>query len=106
VREAGSLIAALGGLDTLVFTGGIGEHAARVRAAVCHGLAFAGITVDADANTRDEAVIGDRSSTVQVRIVPSDEEREIACLTEGLIHECRDREATRDTSIARSRPTI
>lgn len=106
VREAGSLIAALGGLDTLVFTGGIGEHAARVRAAVCRGLAFAGITVDADANTRDEAVIGDRSSTVQVLIVPSDEEREIACLTGGLIHECRNREATRDTAIARSKPTI
>ena len=87
VREAGSLIAALGGLDTLVFTGGIGEHSNWVRAAVCRGLAFAGIALDADANTRDEAVIGHRSSTVEVRIVPADEEHEIAFLTEGLIQE-------------------
>lgn len=47
VREAGSLIAALGGLDTLVFTGGVGEHAANVRASICRGLAFAGLVLDA-----------------------------------------------------------
>jgi acetate kinase len=90
VREAGSLIAALGGLDTLVFTGGIGEHSAQVRTAVCRGLAFAGVTLDADANTRGTGLIGDRSSPVQVRIVPADEEREIALMTGGSVHGCLD----------------
>ena len=78
VREAGSLIAALGGLDTLVFTGGIGEHAAQIRAAVCHGLAFAGVALDEIANTKGRARVDDASSAVRVDIVPADEEREIA----------------------------
>ncbi|WP_082514148.1 acetate/propionate family kinase [Methylobacterium sp. Leaf465] len=86
VREAGSLIAALGGLDTLVFTGGIGEHAAEVRTAVCRGLAFAGVALDADANARAAGVIGARASRVQVRVVSADEEREIAVATGGSVH--------------------
>jgi acetate kinase len=106
VREAGSLIAALGGLDTFVFTGGIGEHAAHVRAAVCRGLAFAGIALDADANTRDAADIADRSSTVQVRIVPADEAREIARMTGASVRRCRDGEAVGNAAIVRAAPTI
>ena len=85
VREAGSLVAALGGLDTLVFTGGIGEHAAQVRAAICGGLAFAGVTLDEGANTRCDASIGGPSSLVQVWAVPADEEREIAMSVGALI---------------------
>ena len=63
VREAGSLVAALGGLDTLVFTGGVGEHAANVRAGICRGLAFANVILDAVVNNRGEASIGDPLST-------------------------------------------
>lgn len=106
VREAGSLIAALGGLDTLVFTGGIGEHSARVRAAICRGLAFTGIALDTDANASDAAVIGDQSSTVQVRIVPADEEREIACMTGSLIREFLDAGSARETALARSTASL
>jgi acetate kinase len=78
VREAGSLIAALGGVDTLVFTGGIGEHAAQVRAAVCRGLAFAGVALDAGANAGGAARIEAPGSAVAVRIASANEEREIA----------------------------
>lgn len=85
VREAGSLFAALGGLDTLVFTGGIGEHATPVRAGICRGLAFAGAVLDEAANGQGKASIGDPSSTVAIRIVPADEEREIALSVAGLL---------------------
>ena len=54
VCEAGSLIAALGGLDLIVFTGGIGEHSPRLRAAICKGLAFAGVSIDATRNEREQ----------------------------------------------------
>ena len=78
VREAGSLIAALGGIDTLVFTGGIGENAAQVRAAVCRGLAFAGVVLDGAANARGEEGIGDHRAAVEIRIVSANEESEMA----------------------------
>src|SRR5262249_50282814 len=51
-RELGSLAAALGGLDAIVFTAGIGEHAAPVRAAVCRDAAWLGVQLDAEANAR------------------------------------------------------
>lgn len=78
VREAGSLIATLGGVDTLVFTGGIGEHAVQVRAAICRGLSFAGVSLDEEANAGGEAMIEASGSAVSVRIAPANEEREIA----------------------------
>ncbi len=87
VREAGSLVAALGGLDTLVFTGGIGEHATNVRASICRGLAFAGVIPNATANGQGRASIGDPAAKVAVRVVPADEEREIALSVAGLLGE-------------------
>ena len=78
VREAGSLIAALGGIDTLVFTGGIGEHAVQVRAEICRGLAFAGVALDQVANVRGGDRIEAPGSAVAVRIANANEEREIA----------------------------
>ncbi len=56
-REIGALTASLGGLDGLVFTAGIGEHAPEIRAAVCQRLAWLGVALDADANARGDAVI-------------------------------------------------
>lgn len=87
VREAGSLVAALGGLDTLVFTGGIGEHAANVRAGICRGLAFAGVVLDEAANGQGKATIGNPAAKVAIRIVPANEEREIALSAAGLLGE-------------------
>jgi acetate kinase len=78
VRETGSLAAALGGLDALVFTGGIGENSASVRYAVCRGLAFLGLDLDPRRNTEGCPRIDRNGSTVPILVIPADEEREIA----------------------------
>jgi acetate kinase len=77
-RELGSLAAAAGGLDTLVFTAGIGEHAAPVRTAVCRQSAWLGIELDEAANERGAERISLPSSSVSVWVIPTDEERMIA----------------------------
>ncbi len=74
----GGFVAALSGLDTLVFSGGIGEHASAVRSRVCEGLAFLGIELDGARNAADAAVISADASRVVVRVIPTDEERVIA----------------------------
>lgn len=80
VREVGSLAAALGGLDALVFTAGIGENAAPVRAKVCAPLAWLGVELDAHANEgHGLRRISTEASRVAVWVVPTDEERMIAC---------------------------
>lgn len=77
-KAIGALGAALGGIDVLVFTGGIGEHAPTIRARACEGLGFMGVALDAARNAGNEAVISAPESDVVVRVVASDEEREIA----------------------------
>ena len=73
-REAGALTAALGGLDMLVFTAGVGEHRADIRARVCSQLAHLGIELDAPANARHERVISTPDSRVTVLVEPTNEE--------------------------------
>ena len=77
-RELGSLSAATRGLDALVFTAGIGEHAAGVRAAVCEQSAWLGIELDAEANARHATRISTAGSPVSVWVLPTDEELMIA----------------------------
>ncbi|MEZ5932208.1 MAG: acetate/propionate family kinase [Alphaproteobacteria bacterium] len=77
-REVASLAAALQGLDGLVFTAGIGERAATIRADVCHGLAWLGVTLDDAANARHAPIISSPSSDVEVRVMPANEEKMIA----------------------------
>jgi acetate kinase len=77
-RELGGLAAALGGLDGLVFTGGIGAHSALVRERVCEGLDWIGITLDPEANAADARVISAAGSRAAVLVIPTDEERVIA----------------------------
>jgi acetate kinase len=77
-REVGALAAALGGLDALVFTAGIGEHAAAVRARVCRGLAWLGLELDEAANAAGEPRISTAAAKVSAWAVPTDEERMIA----------------------------
>ena len=74
----GAYAAVLNGLDTLVFTGGIGEHAAEVRAKICSGLDYLGIRFDIDANLRNAEVISLPASQCTVRVVPTDEDLMIA----------------------------
>ncbi len=77
-REAGALVSSLGGLDGLVFTAGIGEHAAPVRAAICERLGWLGVLLDDDANARGGARISHKDSRVEVRVIPTGEEAMIA----------------------------
>ena len=74
----GSYAAVLGGLDTLVFAGGIGENASVIRARICAGLDFLGIKLDQATNERSEPVISIGESRVTVRVIPTDEEAMIA----------------------------
>jgi acetate kinase len=70
--------AVLGGLDMLIFAGGIGEHSARVRSGVCEGLRFLGILIDEQRNQANQGAISDSGSAVGVSIVASQEDRQIA----------------------------
>ena len=85
VREAGSLMAALGGLDALVFTAGIGEHAPAVRAAICAGLAWAGIALDETRNEAGAGRISRDGSGIAVYVIPADEEAPIARAVDRLV---------------------
>jgi acetate kinase len=76
--HVGALTAALGGIDGLVFTGGIGEHAALIRERVCRGLAWLGLELDSAANERHQPCISTPASKVSAWVVPTDEERMIA----------------------------
>jgi acetate kinase len=77
-RELGSLAAALGGLDAVVFTGGIGEHAAPVRENICHTTAWLGMEIDKQANRANALRISTDGSKVSVWVIPTDEEQVIA----------------------------
>jgi acetate kinase len=77
-KWVGALAAALGGLDCLVFTGGIGQHAAPVREEICRGLEHLGIDLDSGRNARSEPVVSAEGSRCVVRVVPTDEERVVA----------------------------
>jgi acetate kinase len=77
-REAGGLASSLGGVDGFVFTAGIGEHSARIRAQACVRLAWLGVELDEAANARGADVISTPASPVKVRIMATDEDRVIA----------------------------
>src|SRR5215217_5851805 len=83
----GALAAALGGLDALLFTGGIGEHAAPVRERICEGLGFLGIRLDADRNAAHAPIISSDDASVTVRVVPTDEDLMVARHTRRLIEQ-------------------
>ncbi len=78
VKHLGSMAATLRGLDTLVFTGGIGEHAPSVRAAVCESLRFLGVRLDPHANASNARTISSSESRVAVMVIPTDENIMIA----------------------------
>lgn len=83
----GSFVAALEGIDTLVFTGGIGENDANVRKHVCQSLAYLGIKIDEDLNAKSrgkEVVISTKDSSICVVVIPTDEELMIASDTMDL----------------------
>jgi acetate kinase len=82
----GSFAAALGGLDTLVFAGGIGENAAALRKRICDGLEFLGIDIDEKANSgHAQRISTGAEGSVTVRVIRTDEEAVIAAATIGLL---------------------
>jgi acetate kinase len=84
-RELGSLAAALGGLDALVFTGGIGENAASIRARVCRDAAWLGLALDDAANDAGGPRVSAAGSTVSAWVVPTNEELMIALHTQRVL---------------------
>jgi acetate kinase len=77
--------AVLGGLDMLVFSGGIGEHSAPVRSNVCNGLGFLGVSIDDAGNQTSSSTLSTKGSKVGVRIVPSQEDVQIARHSRALL---------------------
>ena len=84
-KHAGALAAALGGLNTLVFTGGIGEHSPEIRKRICTGLEFLGITVDEEKNSANMPVVSQEKGPVIVRVIKTNEELMIARHTYNLL---------------------
>jgi len=83
----GSLITSLEGLDGLVFTGGIGEHAAQIRSKVCLKLHWLGLKLDESLNQQNAALISANDSSIRVWVIPTDEESVIASHSFKLIHQ-------------------
>ncbi|MGE5395402.1 MAG: acetate/propionate family kinase [Candidatus Saccharibacteria bacterium] len=90
-KYIGSYIAAMGGLDILVLTGGIGENASTTREGVCSDLEFLGISLDHEKNKgfRSEGIISTPDSKVKIMVVPTDEELVIALDTEQIVKESK-----------------
>ena len=86
IREIGSLTAAIGGLDALVFTGGIGEHSAEVRRRVCSRLGWLGATLDESANNADQLHISAADSKLDLLVIPTNEEWMIAHHAQTLLN--------------------
>jgi acetate kinase len=84
-KWVGSFAAALGGVDTLVFAGGIGENAPSIRKGICDGLGFLGIRIDTRRNRANAPVISTASSRVAVRVVPTNEALMIATSVRRLL---------------------
>jgi acetate kinase len=96
----GAFAAALGGLDTLVFAGGIGENAPLIRERICEGLDFSGVELDRQCNARNAPLISPDAARVKVRVIRTDEELMIArsvarVLKLGLIPQALPRRAAR-----------
>jgi acetate kinase len=78
VREAGSMIAILKGLDGLIFTAGIGENASEIRSLVCNQLNWLGVKIDEKANQENRTLISTEDSFIKVYVIPTNEELMIA----------------------------
>ncbi len=86
-KHLGALAAVLGGLDTVIFTAGIGENAPIVRQRICKNLSFLGIHLDDQQNTANASIISRENSPVTVRVMRTDEDLMIARHTYSLIQE-------------------
>lgn len=83
-REIGAMAAALGGIDALIFCGGIGENARMIRARICERLAWMGIELDHGANAANARVISSDLARTSVMVIPTNEELVIALATRAI----------------------
>jgi acetate kinase len=81
----GSFAAALGGLDTLIFSGGIGENAPEVRTRICHNMQFLGIELNEARNANNDLIISTDQSRVCIRVIKTNEELMIARMVCGIM---------------------
>jgi acetate kinase len=84
-KAIGAFSAVLGGLDVLVFTGGIGERSAIIRSRICAGLGYLGVELDQRANAGDAVALSKAGSRTAVYAIPTDEERMIAQIVNQLV---------------------
>jgi hypothetical protein len=102
-RELGSLAAALGGIDALLFTGGIGENAASIRARVCRDASWLGLELDEGANASGGPCISRAGSRVSAWVIPTNEELMIALHTRRLLeaggHSSRSKSSNRSNPV-------
>lgn len=85
-KRIGAYAAVLGGVDTIIFTGGIGENASRIRRHICEGLEFLGITLDETSNESNKEVISAPTASVRVRVMHTNEELMIARIASGMVN--------------------
>ncbi|MGA2232141.1 MAG: acetate/propionate family kinase [Tepidisphaeraceae bacterium] len=88
-KKIAAASAALGGLQTLIFSGGIGEHAPQVRSEICQHLSFIGVNLDPAANAANAAIISTPNSPCTVRVIATDEESVIAEMTQRILAQGR-----------------
>jgi acetate kinase len=88
-KHLSALVSVLGGLDALIFTGGIGEHSVPVRQAICQGLGYLGIQLDPERNSGGGPVISAAESRVLVRVIPTNEELMIARHTRSAVERAK-----------------
>ena len=113
-QEIGSMAAALGGLDTLVFAGGIGENAPEIRRMICEGLEFLGVALDGGRNADGAPIISADGAPARVRVIRTDEESMIARAAARLASQVADpgqiepesRSRPMDTSLATKEATL
>lgn len=89
-KAIGALATTIGGLDSLIFSGGMGEQAPEIRRRICEGLAFLGISIDSGANDQHALLISTQDSTVGVHVIPTDESLSIARSTLSINVQTRD----------------
>lgn len=83
-KHIGAYAAAMGGVDTVIFTGGMGENAPRIRTRICAGLEFLGITIDGAHNEGNKEIISSSSAPICVRVMRTNEELMIARIASEL----------------------
>lgn len=93
-RELGAMAAALGGVDAIVFTGGIGENAASIRQQICQQAAWLGVKIDHACNEKHDTIISERDGKVLVGVIPTDEDAIIAAHTQDTIKQLQAKTTT------------